>query len=229
VRRVFVTVFSSLARMFRVHLMAGSAMLADREGRVHNVAHLFGPDGRLIGTQAKCHLLPLERDWGLSTGHQFRVLDTATGRLAMPVWMDAAYFETFDILRRLGAEIALVGAANPEPYHPYRALRGLWPRVQESQMYGVQSALVGEAFGLTLSGPTAIYAPLDLSPGRDGVLAQAETVDRDEVVTADLDMAALRRLRQEDPQPKNMALIRYYLPDLYTRPWPWLEGVMPNG
>lgn len=228
VRRVYFATFSALARQFRVHLMAGSVMLADADGRVYNRVHLFGPAGQLIGSQDKCHLLPMEREWGLSAGQTLPVFSTPVGEVGLPICTDATYFETFDILRAQGAEIALVGVANPEPYHPYKALRGLWPRVQESQMFGVQSALVGQAFGFPFSGPTAIYAPLALTPRRDGVLAQVESVDHDEVIVADLDLAALRQLRRERVQPKNISLIRKYLPELYTRPWPWVEGRAAN-
>ena len=67
--------YSALAAAYRLHLMAGSFLLADGD-RVVNRAFLYGPDGRLIGTQDKVHLMPIEMDWGLSAGAEFRLFET---------------------------------------------------------------------------------------------------------------------------------------------------------
>jgi predicted amidohydrolase len=81
--------------------MAGSYTLA-ADGSVVNRAFLYGPDGKLIGTQDKVHLLPVEEEWKLRRGKSFKIFDTSIGCLAMPVCMDATYFETFRILEEPG-------------------------------------------------------------------------------------------------------------------------------
>ncbi|MDZ4133680.1 MAG: nitrilase-related carbon-nitrogen hydrolase, partial [Dethiobacteria bacterium] len=50
-------IFSSLAEAYGLYIMAGSYTLADRDSVV-NRAFLYGPDGKLIGSQDKVHLLP---------------------------------------------------------------------------------------------------------------------------------------------------------------------------
>lgn len=98
------------------------------------------------------------------------------------------------------------------------ALRGIWPRVQESRVYGVQSCLVGELLGLTLTGRAGIFAPLELTPAGDGILAQAQHFEREDVVVvADLDLGALRRLRATRGVHLgfNLALYRRYFPRVY--------------
>lgn len=218
-RRIYETTFSTLAQGYGVHIAAGSAMLPTPDQRVLNVGHLFTPDGQIL-RQAKSHLLPLEEDWGLTAGEDLEVFDTALGRIGLPVCMDATFFETFRILRQLGAEIVVLPMADPEyPYSPWKALRGIWPRVQESQVFGVQGALVGEALGMRLTGHAGIYAPLALTENRDGRLAISERPEGEALVLADLDVAALRRLREEQPLQFNPALYERYFPRVYSGFW----------
>ncbi len=212
VSRLYRETFSYLARGFGVHLVAGSACLPGPDGRVYNLAHLFGPDGTLLGVQAKTHLLPAEAGWGICPGEDLLVWDLSFARLAAPVCMDATYFESFRILSGLGAEVIVLPIANPEEYHFHRAQRGLAPRVQENRVYGVQSALVGEAFGLRLEGKSGIYAPLALSP--EGVLAEVSDPTAEGVAAAELDLETLRELRRQ-PWGLRPDVYRKYLPNLY--------------
>ncbi len=217
--RIYDTTFATLARGFGVHIAAGSAVLPLPDQRVLNIGHLFTPDGRIL-RQAKCHLMPMEEEWGLAAGEDLEVFDTALGRIGLPVCMDATFFETFRILRQLGAEIVVLPMADPEhPYNPWKALRGVWPRVQESQVFAVQGALVGDALGMRLTGHAGIYAPLALTEAGDGRLAVSDRPEGEALVFADLDVAALRRLREEQPLQLNPALYERYFPRVYSGFW----------
>ncbi len=205
------TLFSVLAAAYGVHIMAGSYVIADGEATV-NRSCLFGPAGELIGLQDKVHLLPLEAEWGLKRGSAFSIFDTTFGRLAVPVCMDATYFETFRILENKGTDIVLLPIANLESYNYWLALRGIWPRVQESLLYGIKSALVGTIAGMTFTGRAGIFAPLELTPRRDGVLAEVETFEREGMAVADLDLEALQSLRLNHPwRDSNKAFYERYL------------------
>lgn len=221
-RRIYLTTFSHLARAFNVYIVAGSAVLpeearrdrgrhvlAGRDARqgeraaaapktpVYNEAYLFDRWGQVAGRQRKLHLLPMEEGWGLSPGLELSVFGSPLGRVAMPVCMDSTYFETFRIAEALDADICVVPSANPEQYNFWKALRGVWPRVQEGALYGVHSCMVGDLFGLKLTGRSGIFGPLELTPRRDGVLAQLDDPLRPGVVSADLDLLALRELREQ--------------------------------
>ncbi len=214
--RVIQTTFSFLAASYGMHIMAGSFVLPDKE-KVVNRAFLYGPDGSLLGFQDKAHLMPIEDEWGLARGHNFQVFATPLGKLAMPICMDATYFETFRLLSLLGAEIVMVPIANAEPYNYWLALRGIWPRVQESLVYGIKSALVGELLGFTLTGKAGIFAPLELTPQKDGVLAEAKHYNREDLVTAVLNLHSLKELKKNHPYlgDKNPALMEKYFPAVY--------------
>lgn len=200
VEATYRTIFSTFAEAFGVFVLAGTANLPASDGRVQNLAHVFAPDGRLVVRQPKLHLFPYEAGWGLAAGGELYAWDTPWCRMTAPVCMDATYFETARIARGLGADVVLLPIANPEPFHLWKARRGVWGRCQEGGFYAVQSALVGRFMGLEIEGQSGIFAPLDLTPGGDGVLAEAARPDEEDVVVADLDLAALRAWREAQPE-----------------------------
>ena len=161
--------------------------------------------------------MPVEHAGGMAGGESFGVYPTPLGKLAMPVCMDATYFETFRILRGAGVDIVMIPIFDARPYNYWLALRGIWPRVQESMVYGIKSVMVGEFLHYDVFGRAGIYAPLELSPEGDGVLAELEDPQGEGLATADLDLEALRRVRAEHPylEDRNPALMKKYFPGIY--------------
>ncbi len=213
-RRVYLATFSGLAARFQVTLLAGS-VIEPMDGRLRNVAHLFGPDGALLARQVKTHLVPIEVAMDYAVADEIVVANTPAGRLAFPVCMDHTYFETARIAALSGADLLIDPAANTEYYNPYAQARGVWNRVQEVQSYGALACGVGLVAGKVFQGKSGLYAPLDLTPAADGILAEARTPDQTEIVIADLDYEALRAYRREHPLEFNLALYRRYLPAAY--------------
>lgn len=215
VKRIYETTFSTLARAFRVYIITGSAFLEDDDGKMRVIGYFYGPDGELIARQRKLHLVPMEAAWGFEPGSELEVVDTPLGRIAFPICMDATYFETFRIARLRGADIVVIPSANSEEYLFWRTMRGIWPRVQESQVLGVSAAAVGNLLGIPFTGRSGLLAPLEMTPSGDGWLSRAASFDQEEVVVADLDLDALRRFRDENPLDFNVRLYERYLPALY--------------
>lgn len=215
--RIWRYTHSQLALRCRVALMPGTIPqpAPERSPRPYrNTAFLFGPDGALLGTQDKLHLTAREVDW-VCPGNELRVFDLGWGLVAVPVCMDYTYWETVRVAGLHGAEIMLSPVAEPTANDPWRQARGVRNRIQETPAYGVQSCLVGDLFGETATGATAIYAPLGLISAEEDTLAAAHTTDQEEVVVAPLDLAALRAFRQRFPSDFNPELYRRYLPALY--------------
>lgn len=208
---------SYLAKEFRVYIMGGSRPVPEAHGVV-NQATLFDPEGQPVGSQNKAHLLPMEAQWGMCPGARLDLYQTELGNIAFPVCMDATYFETFRILSLLGADVVIIPIANPEEYNMWKALRGIWPRVQESYVYGIKSALVGKNFfGLSFTGKAGIFAPIEIKPP-DGIVNLAENPVEEDLVIGDLDILRLRnnrdsRLRGADI---NLPLYRRYFPKIYS-------------
>ncbi|NLC45334.1 MAG: hypothetical protein GX783_13770 [Clostridiales bacterium] len=213
---IFKTTFSELALHYGVYIMSGSIMVAEGDS-IYNRAYLFDPDGKIVGNQDKLHLVMMERAMGMSMGKDLSVYNTPIGKLAFPVCMDASYFETFKIAKDKGAHIVMIPIANMEEYHDYLALRGIWPRVQESGVYGIRSALVGELYGIKFTGKAGIFAPLTLTPDGDGVLKLSKSYDRDEIIVCDLDLYLIERYYDPYFSDQNIEFINKYYPSIYEK------------
>jgi predicted amidohydrolase len=215
VKRIYETTFSTLARSFRVYIISGSTLLEDDDGKMRNIGYFFDPSGNLIARQRKLHLVPLEAEWGFESGRELEVLDTRLGRIAFPICMDATYFETFRIARLRGADVVVIPAANNEEYLFWRTMRGIWPRVQESQVLGVSAHAVGNLIGIPFTGRSGLLGPLELTQSGNGYFTQADTFNDEEVVVGDLNLDALYQFREESPLNFNVTLYEKYLPGLY--------------
>jgi len=218
--RVYVATFSTLASGFRVHILAGSAIVPDKTGRLWNVACLFGPDGRLIGQQAKAHLMADEERWGFARANRLEVFTTPLGKIASPVCMDHTYWESTRIVTQLGAEIIIDPSFDPDPtgYSWYKQARGIWGRVQEWPAYGIHCFLVGDLLDYHARGYSLVCAPLAMTPAGDGLLARARTNDQEEVLLVDVDLALLREFRSKGRPAFPGSLYRSYLAGAYAAP-----------
>lgn len=237
IKKISLIIFSELARKYKVFIMAGSGLFPDGneyidngdflydkvyscksgDKKIYNIAYLFAPDGKLVGKQKKNHLLPLEDSWGLEAGEELSVYSTEIGRLAFPICMDATYFETLQIVSAKGAEIVMIPTANPDPdYNYWTALRGIWGRVQESPLFAIKSAMVGNFLGIELTGQAGVYAPLPLTVNGDGIIAESDSFDSEEIVIAELDLTVLRRYRRAVRNEVNRDFEEKYFPDIYS-------------
>ncbi len=214
-RKIHVDTFSTLARKFGIHLMAGSIILPGEDGKLYSYAHLFAPDGRLVGTQRKLHLFVSEEGW-LTPGDDLRVFDLPFGRVAMPICMDHTFWETVRLAYLGGAEILIDPAADGSGDREWLAARGIQMRVQESPCYGLHVFIVTDLFGLHWRGRSGAYAPLGLLTPGQRALAQAQSDDQEEVIVCELDMAALRAFRAEHKPEFNLLLYEKYLPRIYA-------------
>ena len=214
-RKIYVDTFSTLARKFGIHLMAGSIILPGEDGKLYSYAHLFAPDGHLVGTQRKLHLFVSEEGW-LAPGDALHVFDLPFGRVAMPICMDHTFWETARLAYLGGAEILIDPSADDSGGREWLAARGIQMRVQESPCYGLHVFIVTDLFGLHWCGRSSVYAPVGLLPPGQRVLSQAQSDDQEEVVVCELDMAALRAFRTEHAPDFNVPLYEKYLPRIYA-------------
>jgi predicted amidohydrolase len=214
-RKVYMDTFSTLARKFSLYLMAGSVILPGEDGKLYNRAHLFAPDGRLLGTQPKLHLTSEEERW-LAPGSELRVYDLPFGCVAMPVCMDYTFWETSRLAYLAGAEILIDASADTTGEHEWFVARGVRMRVHESPCYGLHVFLIADVLDFRRRGRSSVYAPVGLFARGQGGLARAASDDQEEVVVCELDMAALRAFRVEHALDLNVALYEKYLPRVYA-------------
>ncbi len=204
------TTYSALAERYQVYLV--TCAVTEEGGLRYSVATLYGPDGHALGSQRQTHLSPEERAAGLSQGDKLAVFESPVGRLGLLVNTDVRYPEVARILCLKGANVLVSPlAARGVPAHDWE--RRLWREVQANQVFGLEAPLVGDDY----SGPATIHAPLGMTTGNDGILAQAARADADEVAVAELDFAALQKAVDEYPifRVLNYQLYRRYLPGVY--------------
>lgn len=197
-KEVILQMMKSLAKHFSLYIFTGS-YLHKENGQLFNVGSLIDPNGTVVHTQRKVHLTDFEISIGLSRGENFKVIHLPIGKTATPICMDATYFETFQIVRQQGANIVIIPIANNEEYNKWKALRGIWPRVQESYVYGLKPALTGSIAGLKFTGKAGIFAPIEMTENNDGVIAISENSIGNEIVYANLNVEQLITVRNKAP------------------------------
>lgn len=212
----FETVFTNLSKKFGVYIMAGTAIIYDK-GKIYNRAYLFGPKGNIEGIQDKLHLMKVEKTLGLSEGKDLNVIKTKIGNIAFPVCMDASYFETFKVAKNKGAEIIIIPAANMEEYNNYLALRGIWPRVQESSIYGVKSALTGNIGKFKFTGKAGIYAPFGITEDKSGIICETKSYSGDEIAISSVNLEKLKGHYNPYIDDTNQKMYNKYYPLIYNK------------
>ncbi len=209
-QRVFETLGAELAARFGVYMMMGATITSDTAGRLFNTAFLFSPDGRRAGTWDKLALADDESEW-IVPGDDLRVLTLPFAQMAVLLGADCQSWETARLATLRGAEILLCASGEPGSNESAFTMRGMASRVQESLALGVHARAVSDLFRLGWGGPSAILAPIGLRQTTSAFLARAHTLNAEEIIIADLDLAALRELRAAQPRDWNVELYRKYL------------------
>jgi len=139
------------------------------------------------------------------------------GKVVCPICMDATYFETFRIAREIGADMVILPIANLEEYSTWKALRGIWPRVQESYLYGIKSSLNGWIAGMHFTGKAGTFAPLLMTEKKDGILSLSPSYEGNYLITADINVKRLYEAREkaEYHEDKNAEFEKKYIKRTY--------------
>ena len=194
----FTELHARLAARHGVYILAGTLPVVDDMGDIRNRAYFFGPNGE-IAFQDKIIPTRWEREvWGVQSGDQIRVMDTDFG----PVGIAICYDVEFPIVARLQAEagalIILAPCCCDSERGYYRVQVGARARALENQAYVIQAPAIGEASWSstvgTCVGTAGVYAPPDLGPNTNGVIAEG-ACGRPGWTFADLDLGALHRIR----------------------------------
>ncbi|MGQ9881077.1 MAG: nitrilase-related carbon-nitrogen hydrolase [Armatimonadota bacterium] len=190
-------VFSWVARKHRVTLVAGSAPLphAKRPYEVYNTCCVFGPNGNLILSQRKVHLIPLEQQEGLDLCagkvEDLQVADTPAGRLGVAICLDGFHADVIETLVERKATLIAQPSFNPLPWTPEQAegwKTGLWQACQQHpEVIGINPMMVGKLFeDVVIEGRSSIVAHASRTRDGSGYLAQANSATEEEVLVTQL-------------------------------------------
>ena len=210
-------IVSLLAKEYGIYIYTGSYILKEKE-EIYSAGSLFDPEGNLIGTQKKMYLTDFEVKIGIKRASKMEVYSLPFGKVVCPICMDATYFETFRIAREIGADMVILPIANLQEYSTWKALRGIWPRVQESYLYGLKSSLNGWIAGMHFTGKAGIFAPLSMTKEKDGVLSLSPSYEGNHLITANLNLKRLYEAREkaEYHEDKNAEFEKKYVEITYN-------------
>jgi len=185
--------FAGLAAAHRTHLLAGTFLLAQPNGRYRNRAYLFAPDGSRV-FQDKLTLTGFENAAGvIESGDALKVFESPHGRIAIDICYDSEFPLYARAQREAGARLLLVPSCTDTEAGASRVRIGCMARALENRIFVAQSVTAGEAPDNpaldTNTGRAAIYAPSDRGLPEDGVVAAAKPGET--WLIADIDLAAL--------------------------------------
>jgi len=162
---------------------------------VYNTSYVFAPDGRLILTQRKVHLIPLEQQMGmdLCAGkvEELRVVDTPVGRLGVAICLDGFHADVIETLFKQKARLIAQPSFNPLPWTQEQAeswKTGLWQSCQQyPELIGVNPMMTGRLFDdVVIEGRSSIVAHVSRTRDGSGYLAEASSAVDEEIVAAEL-------------------------------------------
>ena len=192
-------VMHATAMRHRVWLCPGT--LPWRDGaRTINRAPLIRPDGAMA-FQDKQVMTRFEAErWGIAPGAPAGVFETPWGRVGIAICYDSEFPGVVRAMTAAGAWLILVPACTDTPHGHNRVRLSCRARALENQCFVALSPTVGEAPWLATldsnAGRAGVYGPVDHGFPDDGVIAEGST-DAEEWVFADLDPAALDRVRRD--------------------------------
>ena len=185
--------FQSLAARTETWLVPGT-ILESEDDAYFMIAYVINPAGEIVGRQRQMHRTAQEIAWGVKQGDALRVFETEIGDFGIVSGEDVRYPETARALALNGANLLLHPAAYTNISTDEQFLQDLWRDVQANQTFGVQANLVGEIF----RGHSALYAPVELTADKRGILAQAQD-DSAQILIADFDFEKLAAVRRDFP------------------------------
>jgi predicted amidohydrolase len=203
------------AREHSIYLHAGSILeRIDEHDKLYNTTVVFDASGDIVARYRKIHLFDVDlagqaayrESDGIEPGEELVTFDMDGVRVGLAICYDLRFPELFRILALRGAEIIMLPAAftmmtGKDHWEPLICARAI-----ENSVFMIAPAQVGP------------HPPNRLCYGRSMVVdpwgvVLAQAGDRPTVITAELDMAELARVRGQVPSLKNRVPSAYRWPE----------------
>lgn len=201
---MYIDLFRRLSSKHKVHIVGGSHVVKDGEGRFVNRGYLFYPDGTHV-YQDKIHLTQFEKNmFDLDAGSRLKVFDTEWAKVVLLICYDIEFPELSRKAAEEGAEIIFCPSWTETMHGVYRVDQCARARAIENQMFVVKTSTLSDlpqfdSFS-TNAGYAGIYSPCDPFFTEDGVIAKGVN-GQEMVVTGTLDLGSLKRSRKYSPAP----------------------------
>ncbi|MET0289043.1 MAG: carbon-nitrogen hydrolase family protein [Pseudoxanthomonas sp.] len=192
-RAQWLALFEQLARTLKLHVVAGSFLLRQSDGRYRNRSDWFTPQGT-HAWQDKLQLTGFEKATGvIDGGDALKVFDASGVRVGVCICYDSEFPLPVRAQQEAGARLLVVPSCTDTAAGATRVRIGCLARALENRMFVAQSVTAGLApWSPALdvnTGEAALFAPMDVGLPADGVLAQ--TAGDQVWAMADLDFETL--------------------------------------
>ncbi|MCS1350696.1 carbon-nitrogen family hydrolase [Mechercharimyces sp. CAU 1602] len=193
---------ASLARQQRITLVAGSIAEKQR-GQIYNTSYTFNSLGSLINTYRKVHLFRLmEEEQYLEAGNTRTLFQLGELKAGTAICYDIRFPEFIRSYALDGAELLFVPAEWPHPrLQHWRVLNQA--RAIENQMFVIAANRVGAGGGTRFCGHSMVIDPWG------NIIAEAG--EGEEVLTVDIDISEVARVREMIPVYEDRMVIYYRL------------------
>lgn len=194
-----IRIHQGLAKKHGLTIISGSA--PQRRGAMTcNVAHVFGPNGK-VASFDKIMPTPWERDpWNISAGRELKLFDLGKAKLGLLICYDIEFPLLSRALAEAGAELIAAPSNTETAWGYWRVRIGAAARALENQVYTIQSPVIGPAPFCaaceTNTGMAGIFAPPDRGFPEDGVMALG-VMNQPQWIYATIDLEQIARVRHD--------------------------------
>jgi omega-amidase len=164
--------------------IVGGTIFEKFRGNYYNTC-LFLKQGKILGNFRKMHLTEWERKVGLHVGSTFRVFETEFCKAGILICADVFYPRTVRRLASLGAEVIFLPVSASRTHPPVKGHPLTTKRAKENRVFILKN---GNTRSNSRGGNSAIISPW-------GILNQAKDEMETKIISADLDITKLRKLR----------------------------------
>lgn len=162
----------------------GGTVFEKFRGKFYNTCP-FLKGGKVLGKYRKMHLTEAEKKLGLNHGKTFQVFETEVCRVGILICADLFYPRTVKKLISKGAEAIFLPVSASGTHPPVKGHPLSIERARDNLVFILKN---GNIKSNARGGSTAIVAPW-------GILNEAKNECKEEIVSADLDLARLRNMR----------------------------------
>ena len=164
--------------------IVGGTIFEKFRGNYYNTC-LFLKQGKILGKFRKMHLTEWERKVGLHVGSTFRVFETEFCKAGILICADVFYPRTVRRLASLGAEVIFLPVSASRTHSHVKSHPLTTKRAEENRVFILKN---GNTRSNSRGGNSAIISPW-------GILNQAKDEMQTKIISADLDINKLRKLR----------------------------------
>ncbi len=185
-------VLKELARIYKIYIVTGATIIR-RQEKTYLRAYVIDEKGDIIGHQDKIYDTADCAGEGLTYAAGINIIETDIGHLSILIGGDASQWQAYKCAVEAGSDIIAAPVATRHAHNPYLAMRDIQSNVQFYYAFAIKSCFIGgDEIGLHFSGKSLVVAPYRMTECRNGILALASSPEKAEVVTAKLNMNALK-------------------------------------